>query len=232
MRSKNSCKAKEYQAEIKTGTKEIWLLVILGIVSLTLKGCTGEMTGQLVGGSMGALIGSQIGNGNGKILATAIGGIAGLAIGGAMGKRFDKEDQRRAEIAAQKAALTGERVEWINESTHSCGTWYPGPIQYLPSKKPCRWLECLATDAHGNPEKLVIYAEQQSDGTWMTCTPPTDHYAAPLPPKPQYRSSARPRSHPARSSQAYQGLDGRWYQPQQLPYQAADGRWYVDAPIN
>ncbi len=197
------------------------------------------MTGQLVGGSMGALLGSQMGNGNGKIIATALGAVAGLAIGGALGRKFDQEDKRRAEQAAQKAACTGQSVEWRNESTKSCGTWYPGPVQqYGPENRSCRWLECLATDPDGQPQKLVVYAEQQPDGSWVMASPPDGTRPGPAPyaGRSSYPKSPKNLRYGHRygnqySAQPYQGQDGQWYQPQQVPYQAADGRWYVDAPM-
>jgi outer membrane lipoprotein SlyB len=142
------------------------ILMGVSVIFLTFSGCTGEMTGQVLGGSMGALIGSQIGCGTGNIVATAIGAVAGMALGGALGKKFDEADKKRAEMAAQKAACTGRNVTWENPSTGAYGTWQAGPVQYDPQHRPHRQLKCLATQPDGRAVNLFVDAYQGSDGNW------------------------------------------------------------------
>jgi len=141
-------------------------VVVLSVVFLGISGCTGETTGQLLGGSMGALIGSQIGGGKGNVIATALGAVAGVALGGALGKQFDKRDQEKAKLAAEKAAASGQAVQWTNPSTGACGTWQPGPMQYGANHQPYRQLKCLATQPDGKPVNLFVNAYQGADGNW------------------------------------------------------------------
>ena len=129
-------------------------------------GCTGEMVGQLGGGSIGALIGSQIGSGNGRIIATAIGAVAGSALGGAIGKKFDQEDRKRADRAAQQAACTGQSVQWSNPHSGAQGTWHAGPIQHGSRHQRYRQLKCLAMQPDGQAVTLYVNAYQGSDGNW------------------------------------------------------------------
>ena len=139
--------------------------LLCGLLAILSAGCTAESTGQLMGGSVGALIGSQIGGGKGNIIATVIGGVAGVALGGMLGQKFDKNAKKKAELAAQQAACTGQTVPW-SDSSGANGTWNPGPIQYGPQRQCYRPLTCLATAPDGSPVKLQMNAYQGADGTW------------------------------------------------------------------
>ncbi len=144
--------------------KQTFGMALACVLALGSAGCTAESKGQLLGGSVGALIGSQIGGGTGNVIATVIGGVAGVALGGMLGKTFDEKAKKKAELAAQQAAATGQDSSW--SSGGACGKWNPGPIQYGPQRQCYRQLTCLATDPDGKAVTLKVNAVKGSDGHW------------------------------------------------------------------
>lgn len=89
-------------------------------------GCSAPGSKQVIGAAGGGVIGGAVGNrvagkGNRKI-GTVVGAAVGAAAGSALGCKLQRDDQRRAEEAAVRAAQTNEAQSWTNPETGASGT--------------------------------------------------------------------------------------------------------------
>lgn len=89
-------------------------------------GCNAPGSKQIIGAAGGGVVGGAIGNrvagkGNRKI-GTVVGATVGAAAGSALGCKLQRDDQRRAEEAATRAAQTDQSQSWKNTQTGASGS--------------------------------------------------------------------------------------------------------------
>jgi surface antigen len=89
-------------------------------------GCQADGEKQIIGGAAGGVIGGLLGNriaGSGsRTLGTIIGGALGAVAGSVLGCKLQKNDQAKAERAAQEALATGKNQTWQSDETGASGT--------------------------------------------------------------------------------------------------------------
>jgi surface antigen len=80
-----------------------------------------QIIGAAAGGALGGLLGNRIAGSGSRTLGTLIGGALGAVAGSALGCKLQKNDQAKAERAAQAALATGKSQTWQSDETGASG---------------------------------------------------------------------------------------------------------------